>query len=105
MRILSSTLDSRFGSLDGSAWPRPYLHLSDAVILVSIPMILYVSFCFFFPSIETGHSSFALSPSNSASIELVIGSRQPRYAVGWLQSVQLGLALQLTTTIRPSGRS
>ena len=36
-----------------------------------------------------------LPPSNSPSIAFVIGSRQPPYAVGWLQSVELGLASQL----------
>lgn len=33
---------------------RPRSYLSGAAILVRIPMILYVSLCFFFPSIETG---------------------------------------------------
>ena len=37
-------------------------------IFERIPMILYLTLCFFFPSIETGHSSIALLPSNSASI-------------------------------------
>jgi hypothetical protein len=51
----------------------PCFYLPGAGVLVRMPMILYVSFCFFFPSIETGHSSFALSPLNSASTVLVIG--------------------------------